>query len=451
MKLPKFRSAEAYLETWRSRETRRPLLLRGARQVGKSTLVRKHGRSYAHFFELNLELTADRALFDGLPPVEELADRIALRFNVPKLTENTLLFIDEIQESPEAIQQLRFFYEKLPWLPVIAAGSLLEFVLGEVRSFPVGRVEFYTLHPLTFYEYLRWMDKDILATAYNEVPVRKAVHQELLREFHRYSVIGGMPEIVDSISRGANIAEVQNLYELIWSAYRGDAEKYAGNLRQRQILRHLLSTVANEDDRIKLARFGGSNFRSDEVGPAFQALERAGVLRLIYPTSSVALPVVGQYGRSPRVQLLDTGLLNYARGIQSDLLSTDDLSTTYRGRIAQHIVTQEIIATHHEDSWQPYFWAREKTGSSAEVDLVLEGKKELYPLEVKAGPQGRLRSLHQFVERSPQKIGLRALRNEFSVQAVTTPGGVDYRLVNIPYYHVGFWGRYLKEAVSLID
>ena len=440
----KYRLAEQYLIDWRGRSTRRPLLLRGARQVGKSTLVRKHARTYAHFVELNLELPTDRALFTGSPPVEILADRLALRFNLPRLGPDTLLFIDEIQESPEAIQLLRFFYEKLPQLPVIAAGSLLEFSLGEIRSFPVGRVEFYTLHPLSFYEYLIWMGRDALAAAYREVPVGRAAHPELLQAFHRYTVVGGMPEIVATLARGAGLAEVQNLYELIWSAYRSDAEKYATNLRQRQVLRHLLTTVASEDDRIKLARFGGSEFRSDEVGAAFQALQQAGVLRLIYPTSSLQLPVVPQYRRSSRVQLLDTGLLNYARGIQADLLGTADLSVSYRGRIAQHIVTQEVIATHHEDSWQPHFWAREKAGASAEVDLVLEARRTLYPLEVKAGAQGRLRSLHQFVERAEHTLGIRALRNSFSVEEARTPSGYAYRLLNVPYYHVVHWKQYVE-------
>lgn len=439
----KFRLAEAYLDSWKTRTTRRPLLLRGARQVGKSSLVRKHAASYDHFVELNLELPADRALFSDLLPVEEVAERIALRFNLTELHEETLVFIDEIQESPVAIQQLRFFYEKLPHVPVIAAGSLLEFALGEVRSFPVGRVEFYTLHPLSFQEYLVWMGQTALAKAYEQVPVSSAAHPLLLKAFHRYSIVGGMPEVVANLAKGARLPEVLNLYELLWSAYRSDAEKYALNLRQRQVLRHLLSTVTSADDRIKLARFGGSDFRSDEVGPAFQALQKAGVLRLIYPTSSLALPVVSQYRRSPRVQILDTGLLNYARGIQAALLNTDDLTTVYRGRIAQHIVTQEVIATHHEDTWQPHFWAREKAGASAEVDLVLEGQSDLHPLEVKSGAQGRLRSLHQFVERAEAEVGLRALRNAYSVENVSTSSGYPYRLINLPYYHVARWKEYL--------
>jgi predicted AAA+ superfamily ATPase len=317
-----------------------------------------------------------------------------------------------------------------------------------VRSFPVGRVEFYTLHPLSFREYLIWLGKDALVNAYGEVPVRRAAHKELLTAFHRYTIMGGMPEVVLHLANGSSLAEVQHLYELIWSAYRSDAEKYATTPRQRQVLRHLLATAASEDDRVKLARFGGSNFRSDEVGPAFRALQQAGVLRLIYPTSSLQLPVVTQFRRSPRIQLLDTGLLNYTRGIQGDLIDTDNLSVAYRGRIAQHIVTQQLIATHHEDSWNPHFWAREKAGASAEVDLILEGRAQLYPLEIKAGAQGRLRSLHQFVERSKSEVGIRALRNAFSVEAATTPAGYSYRLINTPYYHVEYWQRYVALATT---
>lgn len=174
----------------------------------------------------------------------------------------------------------------------------------------------------------------------------------------------------------------------------------------------------------------------------------AGVLRLIYPSSSLQLPVVTKYRRSPRVQLLDTGLLNYVRGIQSSLSSTDDLSTAYRGRIARHIVTQQLIATHHQDSWNPHFWAREKAGASAEVDLILEGDRQLYPLEIKAGAQGRLRSLHQFVERARGELGIRALRNAFTVEEATTPAGYVYRLLNMPYNHVRYWRRYVALAHS---
>ena len=437
------RTALTWLADWQTKPTRKPLLLRGARQVGKSSLVRLHARGYRHFIELNLELPADRQVFDGLPPVDQVAARIALRAGVESLDGDTLLFIDEIQESPEAIQQLRYFYERLPALHVIAAGSLLEFAMGSVRSFPVGRVEFYNLHPLSFAEYLRWTGHSPYAALLEDGPVPAYAHADLLSHFHRYSVVGGMPEIVATLALGAGPQALPSLYESIWAAYRADAEKYARTPRQRAVLRHLMLTVVAEDDRIKLANFGGSTYRSDEVGEAFAALQLAGVLRLIYPTSSLGLPLVPEFRKRPRVQLLDTGLLNHARGIQASLLAVDDLTAVYRGRIAQHIVTQEIIAIHHDPSWSIHFWIREHSGASAEVDLLLVDEAQLYALEVKAGPQGKLRSLHQFVERTGAPVALRALRNLPSVEEVSTPSGYAYTLVNLPYYAAAHWRRYM--------
>ena len=442
------RAAAAFLAAWRTKSTRKPLLLRGARQVGKSTLVRHFARSFARSVELNLERRDDRLLFDGEPSAETLLARLALRSGAGKLGPDTLLFIDEIQESPAAIALLRFLHEDFPEVPVIAAGSLLEFALGAVRSFPVGRVEFYTLRPLSFSEFLTWTGREAHAELLATVPPPDYAHEELLAAFHEYAIVGGMPEVVAARARGVGIAELADLYEAIWTAYRGDAEKYATNDTQRQALRHLLATAALADDRVSFANFGGSTLRSDVVGPAFRALELAGLLQLVYPSSALALPVTADVRKRPRIQFLDTGLLNHARGLQADLLGVDDLTAVYRGRIAQHVVSQEIVALHHRPSWRLHFWVREKGTANAEVDLLLPDEHRVYPLEVKAGPQGRLRSLHQFVERSPHDIGLRALRNRYSAERVTTPGGYAYTLVNIPYYAASQWRAYAALAAS---
>jgi predicted AAA+ superfamily ATPase len=412
--------------------------------VGKSSLVKLHGQSYRHFVELNVERPEDRQRFKGLPPVKRVLERLALEFNFPIKGDDVLLFIDEIQESPDAIQMLRFFYEEYPNLRVIAAGSLLEFALGEVRSFPVGRVEFYTLHPLSFKEYLEWMDLERFKDALAIIPVSEAAHPLLLAAFHRYTVLGGMPDIIDALARGAEFAELPQLYAGIWEAYRSDIEKYAKSDTQRNVLRHLMQTAAYADDRFSLAGFGESQYSSRVVSEAFSALTRARVLQLIYPTSDVKAPAGPVLRKRPRVQLLDTGLLNHIRGIQSELLDTDDLHSLYRGRIAQHIVTQEIIALHPEAGWNPLFWIRAKKSSNAEVDLVLSKGVELIPLEVKAGMQGRLRSLHVFVEQANAPIAMRALRNAPSVEDVQTLSGYPYRLVNLPYYAVSEWEAYLE-------
>ena len=438
------RNAIHFLEEWREKLTRRPLILRGARRVGKSSLVKLHGQSYKHFVELNLERTEDRLRFKDLPPTKLVLERLALEFNFPISGENVLLFIDEIQESPDAIQMLRFFYEEYPNLHVIAAGSLLEFALGEVRSFPVGRVEFYTLHPLSFKEYLGWIGLERYQVELEKVPVSVAAHPLLLEAFHRYTVLGGMPDVIDALARGADVSELPQLYASIWEAYISDIEKYAKSDLQRNVLRHLMRTAAYADDRVSLAGFGNSQYSSRAVGEAFGALSRARVLQLIHPTSDVKAPATPVLRKRPRIQLLDTGLLNHIRGIQGELLGTDDLHALYRGRVAQHIVTQEIIALHPEAGWAPLFWVREKKTSNAEVDLVLSKGTDLIPLEVKAGIQGRLRSLHAFVEKAGSSIALRALRNSPSIEDVKTVSGYSYQLVNLPYYAVSEWQAYLS-------
>ena len=276
------------------------------------------------------------------------------------------------------------------------------------------------------------------------IPVSEAAHPLLLAAFHRYTVLGGMPDIIDALARGAEFAELPQLYAGIWEAYRSDIEKYAKSDTQRNVLRHLMQTAAYADDRFSLAGFGESQYSSRVVSEAFSALTRARVLQLIYPTSDVKAPAGPVLRKRPRVQLLDTGLLNHIRGIQSELLDTDDLHSLYRGRIAQHIVTQEIIALHPEAGWNPLFWIRAKKSSNAEVDLVLSKGVELIPLEVKAGMQGRLRSLHVFVEQANAPIAMRALRNAPSVEDVQTLSGYPYRLVNLPYYAVSEWEAYLE-------
>ncbi len=437
------RTALDYLRKWRDGPTRLPLIIRGARQVGKSSLVRLFGRDFDHFVELNLERQPDRKLLTADTTATSLLQTLAFRQNFSLDNASVLLFIDEIQEVPEAIALLRFLQEDHPHIRVIAAGSLLEFALKDVPSFPVGRVEFYRLHPLSFIEYLSWQGLNQYVEALKQIPAPSYAHEDLLLQFHTYTLIGGMPRIVEAIANGAEFSEVLPLYASIWETYRADAERYARTRNEAHILRHLMYTAPLADDRIKFARFGESEYRSREVGEGFRALELAGVLRLIYPTTAISPPLTPALRRSPRVQLVDTGLLCQARNIGPEILNIDSLNALFKGRIARHIVTQEIIAQHHEPGYQPFFWVREQNGSSAEVDLLVQHGGKATPVEVKAGPTGRLRSLHSFIDRSSAKRAVRLLRNAYSSEQIKTPAGTEYELVNVPYYAAGMIGEYL--------
>jgi len=430
------RNAELYLQTWKESSNRKPLIIRGARQVGKTTLVREFAKSYKYSIQLNLDKSSDLEFFDTYDLPRTLLESLLLNNNISiSAIGETLLFIDEIQESPEAIQMLRYFYEEFPDLHVIAAGSLLEFTMKKVKSFPVGRVEYLYLHPLNFEEYLKAIDHQAAMTQFDRVPFESFAHKTLLELFNQYAIVGGMPEVVLSFIEKNSLSDLPKVYESIWGTYRNDVEKYAANETERKVLIHILSTAhLYVDQRIKFQNFGQSSYKSREVGQAFRNLNDAKVIRLIYPTTDLEIPVKPDLRKSPRLQFLDTGLINNELGIQSEMLAYSDLSDSFKGAIIPHVITQQLISLNTLNDRNPHFWIREKKQSSAEVDLVYTYKEKVIPIEIKSGKEGTLRSLHQFVDRSNHRYAVRMYAGEFSITETKTPGGTPYLLLNLPYF-----------------
>jgi predicted AAA+ superfamily ATPase len=430
------RSIEDYLNRWKLSTARKPLIIRGARQVGKTTLIRDFAKTYAHAIVLNLEKPADRRYFDDFDDVQTIFEALFLAHNIPSSdVSNTLLFIDEIQESPKAIQLLRYFYEEIPALHVISAGSLLEFAMQKVHSFPVGRVEFLYLHPLNFQEYLEAIGKQALSKQLQQVPVKAFAHQTLLDAFHRYAIIGGMPEVIKTDVEKHSLSDLRIIYESIWGTYKNDVEKYTSNETERKIIKHLMDTAPLYlDERVKFQGFGNSNYRSREVGEAFRTLGEAKIVRLIYPTTDLHPPLKADLKKAPRLQFLDTGLVNYSLGIQAEMLAMDDLNNAYKGAVIPHLVTQELISVQNISAHKPNFWVREKAQSNAEVDLLYAYGKFVIPIEIKSGSTGSLRSLHQFIEAADHPYAIRMYAGAFKVEKAITPNKKPYLLMNLPYY-----------------
>ena len=428
------RKAYQRLLGWKDNQARKPLIIRGARQVGKSTLVQQFSNEFRHFISLNMEKKAHQRFFDGLQDVHQIIEAVFLSTNTPKDNGPVLLFIDEIQESPRAIQLLRYFYEERPDLYVIAAGSLLEFALREVPSFPVGRVEQMVLHPFDFEEFLMALGHQAALEALRQIPVEPSAHDTLLDLFHIYAAIGGMPEIVKQYVREQSMINLSHTYDSLWQGYKDDVVKYARNPTERKVMQHVLYTAHQEKDRVAFEGFGRSNYRSREVGEALRALDRARVIQLIYPSNSTRPPLETDFRKRPRLQFLDTGLLNHAMQLHAGMIGLEDLNTLYKGRIVQHLVTQELIAQVDSPSWKPHFWVRDKANSQAEVDLLHQHQQYLMPVEVKSGQSGTLRSLHQFVEACDHPYAIRLLANHFSVEQVQTIQGTPFLLMNLPYY-----------------
>lgn len=438
------------LNQWKAKSNRKPLILRGARQVGKTTLVKEFAKTYQFQLYLNLEKKSDSQFFDKTDNVKTIIEALFISNNLhSSAIPNTLLFIDEIQEQPKAIQALRYFYEEVPELHVIAAGSLLEFALKDIASFPVGRVEFLYLFPFNFVEYLEAINHDAALEQLNKIPVQPVAHTILLQLFNQYTIIGGMPEVVSEYIQGNNVANLSTIYESIWSSYASDSEKYTSSATAKNVMKHILATAAfTVNERIKFQNFGKSNYQSREVGEALRNLHQARIIQLIYPTTSLEMPIIPDFKKSPRLQFLDTGILNYILGISDQMLLINDLSQSYKGAIIPHIITQELISIQSKKAYLPHFWVREKKQSSSEVDLVYAIDGKVIPIEIKSGSTGSLKSLHQFVESANHPYAVRIYAGEFEIQVAKTPNGVPYLLMNLPYYLGTLLPEYLNFFVK---
>jgi uncharacterized protein len=445
------RTIEQNFKEWQANVNRKPLILRGARQVGKSTLVNKLGATYKHYVSLNLEKTNDRKFFDKEREVTEIWDQLLFEKKLPNDPENTLLFIDEIQEIPHVIKQLRYFYEDLPKLNVVVAGSLLEFALGEITSFPVGRVTEMTLHPMNFEEFLVASNENLALEQLKIVPMNEFAFDKLLKLFNTYLIIGGMPEVIKRyVTSNFSMVGLKDVYASIWETYKLDVIKYAKNNSEAKVLRFIIETAPFVRDRISFTGFGGSNYKSREVGEAFRALDLAKLIYLIYPTTQTSPPQLSDLSRKPRLQFLDTGLMNYASEIQSELLLLEDLNDYYRGFVVNHGVTQELISYYRNNTFfKPQFWVRENTNSNAEVDLTYKWKHLLIPIEIKSGAKGTLKSLHEFIDAAPHNLAIRFLGNRVNMEKSQTRKGKVFHLINLPYFAVSQLDKYIEWAFDI--
>lgn len=434
------------LKSWSQEVHRKPLILRGARQVGKTTLIEMFAQNYKHYIKLNLDLKKDRALFEQASDAPSLVANILFQHQLPKTAlPEILLFIDEIQSSPEAVQMMRYFYEQVPELSVVAAGSLLETLIDTHISFPVGRVTYLFLYPMTFHEYLAGLDKTQAIEAMQENTIPPYAHDELLKLFYNYTLMGGMPEIIADYHEHQDLIRLNTLYRDLITTYQDDVEKYAKPESLRIILRHCISRAPFEiAKRIKFEGFGSSNYGSKEIKSALFLLEKAMIIKLIYPTTSLELPMIPNFNRSPRLQFLDTGLVNAIVGLQINFIENIALNNIYQGRIAEHIVAQELIATGLLANENFNFWIREKKQSSAEVDFVIAHQGQLIPIEVKSGKTGKLKSLHQFIDQAPHNIAIRIYSGPLQIETQKTPMGKTYILINLPFYLTSQIHRYLE-------
>jgi predicted AAA+ superfamily ATPase len=395
------RLAEKQIVDWKVSSRRKPLVIRGARQVGKTWLVENVlAKEFNHSVTVDLEARRElHKYFDGsLDPKEILK---GLEFSFGRIVPGqTLLFLDEIQACPRAIMSLRYFYEQLPELHVVAAGSLLEFAFGEI-SVPVGRLQYLHVHPMTFYEYLLAIGNEPMAEhvlSYQD-NLSAPLQQAILNELKNYFFVGGMPEAVKVYVETGSFLEVFGVQSEIIDSYREDFSKYTPRVDVTCLDEVFLCAAKSVGEQLKYTRLGVS-YSYQTNHKAFDLLVKARVLHKIPSCDPSGLPLgATANSRKFKACMLDIGLLQRLCQVPVEMeISQENLISIYRGRLAEQFVAQELLAWH---SSELYYWSRNAKSSNAEVDYLTVLKGEIYPIEVKSGPSGKLRSLHLMLQNYP--------------------------------------------------
>ncbi len=402
------RIIDFHLDQWKKDKFRKPLLLRGARQVGKTYAVRRLGQQFKSFVEVNFErLEGARSIFEKDLIPEKIILSLSLLLKTPIVPGETLLFFDEVQETPRAILALRYFYEEMPGLHVIAAGSLLEFAVAKV-GVPVGRISMFYMYPLSFVEYLVATGNDLIAKEilnhHVGIPIEEVIHKKILDILGEYLSIGGMPEAVMRWTQTQDPTSALQVLQQIAATYRQDFEKYARKAQVKyleQLFRQIPYIVGKEFSYREIH----TEYRKRELAPALELLERANIIHSIRHCSGQGIPIgTGTDFNTFKVIYLDIGLCQAILGSDISIWFLRPLEGfENRGEIAEGFIGQELICYANPDSKaEIHFWKRKEKNSAAEVDYLIQRGEQIIPIEVKSGHGNTLRSLRLFLDTHPK-------------------------------------------------
>lgn len=444
------------LADWAAQTEHKPLLLRGARQVGKSTAVRHLGEQFDSFVEVNFDKQKSYAtLFDGDLNVREIAAQIANLSGKVVQAGKTLLFFDEIQSCPRAILSLRFFQEDYPELHVVAAGSLLEFALAELPTFGVGRLHSLFMYPMSFDEFLMATgNRGLIAErkkASRAYPLNAVFHQQLVKQFRNYIMVGGMPEVVCKWDETGDYLQCQQLQDQLLLSYEDDFAKYKKRVNPMLISRVLRSAATQITTKFVYAQ--ASSEKAAKVREAVDLLVKAGLIIPVTRTSANGLPMGdGADLTYQKLLLLDSGLLlrllnmslGSIRQITEDILTATETDLVNKGKVVEMIAGLEMMkympnTMRHE----LYYWVREEKNSQAEIDYVEPYRMQMLPVEIKAETQGGMKSLWAFMREKNVSYALRCSLENF--------GGFDYvdSLANNSVRHVDIYPLYAIAQLPL--
>jgi uncharacterized protein len=452
------RAATAELSAWLSRRGRKPLVIRGARQVGKSYLVRDFAKTRGlDLVELNFERDPNAAKLFAEGDAVRLLRGIEAFTGKRLAYGRSLLFLDEIQAAPHVLAKLRWLHEETPKLAVIAAGSLLDFALADhAFSMPVGRITYLHLEPMSFVEFLRGLGDDELAALIEEIDpwrgMAEPLHALLLERFREYVLVGGMPEAVDTYRQDRSLLDCARVHQDLLATFRDDFAKYASAVHRDRLIK-----VLDAVPRMLGRKFVYSRVDRDERAAALrQAVDllcRARVCHRVEATHATGVPLGAEADdRRYKLVLVDVGLVSASLGLSlADLSRAEDLVMANEGAIAEQAVGQALRVAEppfHEPKL--YYWARDTPGSEAEVDYLVQHGTQIVPIEVKAGATGSLRSLHALIASRAWTRAVRFNADLPSVTPVSAPTSdgdrATYELISLPLYLAANVGRILHDG-----
>lgn len=443
------RNIDVELLEWKDNPMRKPLLLRGARQVGKSSAVRHFGKEFQFFAEVNFERHKTvKTFFQGDIDIRLIVQKIAIYINVPIEEGKTLLFLDEIQECPEAIMALRFFKEDYPGLHIIAAGSLLEFTLQELPTFGVGRIHTLFMYPMTFDEFLNANNENGLISmkkqADSQHPLDAAFHEKLIEYFRIYLLVGGMPEAVLAWIKTHNFNQCSHIQEDIILTYEDDFSKYKKRVSP-DLLRTTLHGICHQPGEKITFKQISADYRSSQIREAVRLLTLAGLVIPVIATSGNGIPLDAEANeKNMKILLLDSGLLlsvlqlegNLAQHLVDLIMTGSPKDLVNKGGLVEMVAGLELLRNKPCVQRQKMFYWEKSGNSIAEIDYLDTFHLKVTPIEIKSGTQGGMKSLWQFMREKRLTEAIRCSFENFGEFTYTDPqaDNAERHITIIPLY-----------------
>jgi predicted AAA+ superfamily ATPase len=443
-----------YLSNWLHRKDRKPLIIRGARQVGKSTLARLLAQKESkQLIEIDFEKNPEYAeLFSSQEP-ETIINLLSVQLNKHISPSKSLLFLDEIQRTPELLKTLRYFYEKMPELAVISAGSLLDLTLKNINfSIPVGRIEYLYLGPLTFEAFLIATQNskacEFLINYELNQEIPQAIHNKLLESVKNYFIVGGLPEAVAKYSDCKDFIEIERFKKSLITSYQEDFAKYASIAEQNRMRLIFQKIPRMLGEKFKYSHIDPEQ-KSSQIKTALEHLALARLINIIYHSAANGLPLDAEINEKHfKTYFLDIGLASSALDLNVlHFNNISDYSLVNSGKIAEQFIAQELLQLRKPYE-QPnlHYWLREQKSSAAEVDFIIPFNGKIIPIEVKAGQSGSLKSLHYFLNEKKLNLAVRFCNQLPSLHNSTVQvanNSLSYQLLTLPFYLVGQLKRLL--------